>query len=95
VSSPTDALGEVRAAEGLDRRTGEGAYRRVTERVSRSREEQSHRLDADEGSEAAAVGATRAPSVRARPVGLQESRAGLLQSLAREPTVSRSVALLR
>jgi hypothetical protein len=36
----------------------------------------------------------RAPSPRARPVSLQESRAGLWRCLARDPTVSRSVGLV-
>jgi hypothetical protein len=46
--------------------------------------------------EKAMVGrATAPPSVRARPIGLQKSRAGLLRRLAREPVVSRSVGLVR
>jgi hypothetical protein len=46
--------------------------------------------------EKAMVGtATAPPSARARPIGLQTSRAGLLRRLAREPVISRSVGLVR
>ena len=38
---------------------------------------------------------TKAPPASARPISLQESRAGLLQCLARDPTVIRSVTLVR
>jgi hypothetical protein len=56
---------------------------------------------AREGTRSAKAGAAiarraaKAPPISARPVTLQRLRAGLLRSLALEPAISRSVALIR
>ena len=51
------------------------------------------KADGDSAGADAMVGVGATP--RARPPGLQSNRADLLKSLALEPTVSRSVGLVR
>lgn len=79
--------------------------KRVRARAERTIEGVSHRTAARVTARATAkraaaerAGAERVtapPAARARPIGLQTSRAGLLGRLAREPVVSRSVGLVR
>ena len=69
---------------------------RVTARATAERATAERTIVARATGEKAMAGrATAPPSARARPIGLQTSRAGLLRRLAREPVVSRSVGLVR